>query len=161
MRRVGLSFGTAHQKAHTSFWSKWKTCTKCSRGNDQIPEKSRGNLSPWNQNEFKKTACQIKRLLRTVIRMSAVVSLYLDIISWLESNIEGRSIPEIIQEKALARNENSKIWRSQFRFEIFVAHKSSITYWNVIKKGGGIDRWNLSNPLSCKEGATFYSITDR
>lgn len=27
--------------------------------------------------------------------------LYLDILSWLESNIQGRSIPEIIQEKAL------------------------------------------------------------
>lgn len=48
--------------------------------------------------EFKKLHAKLKELENDPYERRSF--LYLDIISWLESNIEGRSIPEIIQEKA-------------------------------------------------------------
>ncbi|HPF10943.1 MAG TPA: hypothetical protein PKW08_01885 [Flavobacteriaceae bacterium] len=61
-----------------------------------------GEIYPHEiKNEFKKLHAKLKAFEDDPYERRSF--LYLDIISWLESNIEGRSIPEIIQEKALAR----------------------------------------------------------
>ncbi|MEZ4778543.1 MAG: hypothetical protein R2786_04100 [Flavobacteriaceae bacterium] len=58
-----------------------------------------GEIYPHQiKNEFKKLHSKLKELEADPYERRSF--LYLDIISWLESNIEGRSIPEIIQEKA-------------------------------------------------------------
>lgn len=51
--------------------------------------------------EFKKLHAKLKELENDPYERRSF--LYLDIISWLESNIEGRSIPEIIQAKAISK----------------------------------------------------------
>lgn len=58
-----------------------------------------GEIFPHEiKNEFKKLHTKLKELENDPYERRSF--LYLDILSWLESNIEGRSIPEIIQEKA-------------------------------------------------------------
>lgn len=58
-----------------------------------------GEIYPHQiKNEFKKLHSKLKELEADPYERRSF--LYLDIVSWLESNIEGRSIPEIIQEKA-------------------------------------------------------------
>ncbi|MAY23471.1 MAG: hypothetical protein CMC74_11885 [Flavobacteriaceae bacterium] len=61
-----------------------------------------GDIYPHEiKSEFKKLHAKLKALEDDPYERRSF--LYLDIISWLESNIEGRSIPEIIQKKALTR----------------------------------------------------------
>jgi len=60
-----------------------------------------GDIYPQDiKKEFQKLHAKLKELEADPYERRSF--LYLDIISWLESNIEGRSIPEIIQEKAKA-----------------------------------------------------------
>lgn len=61
-----------------------------------------GEIYPHEiKNEFKKLHSKLKALESDPYERRSF--LYLDILSWLESNIDGRSIPEIIQEKALTK----------------------------------------------------------
>ncbi len=61
-----------------------------------------GEIFPHEiKNEFKKLHTKLKELENDPYERRSF--LYLDILSWLESNIEGRSIPEIIQEKAVPK----------------------------------------------------------
>ena len=61
-----------------------------------------GEIYPHEiKNEFKKLHSKLKALESDPYERRSF--LYLDILSWLESNIDGRSIPEIIQEKAQLR----------------------------------------------------------
>lgn len=58
-----------------------------------------GDIYPHDiKKEFQKLHAKLKALEDDPYERRSF--LYLDILSWLESNIEGRSIPEIIQEKA-------------------------------------------------------------